>query len=95
VYQHDSLTSNGNNQLTYQSVKTRRIMDDWREVPISQNEKKNIMIRSKLTYYPFAFYPGTEMAHFDQSYNYWLPVSGTEMAHFDQSYNYWFRSLEV
>jgi len=65
-------------------------MDDWREVPISQNEKKNIMIRSKLTYYPFAFYPGTEMAHFDQSYNYWLPVSGTEMAHFDQSYNYWF-----
>jgi len=40
----------------YQSVKTRRIMDDWREVPISQNEKKNIMIRSKLAYYPFVFF---------------------------------------
>jgi hypothetical protein len=31
-------------------------MDDRREVPISQNEKKNIMIRSKLTYYPVVFF---------------------------------------
>jgi hypothetical protein len=31
-------------------------MDDWREVPVSQNEKKNIMLSSKLTYYPFVFF---------------------------------------
>jgi hypothetical protein len=31
-------------------------MDDWREVPISQNEKKNIMIRSRLSYFPSVFF---------------------------------------
>ncbi|KAJ6950130.1 hypothetical protein NC651_003952 [Populus alba x Populus x berolinensis] len=50
-------------------------MDDWREIPISQNEENNIMIRIKLSYYQSV---KQEEEHNDKDQAHLLPISQNE-----------------
>jgi hypothetical protein len=51
-------------------------MDHQIEVPINQSKREEEHHdKEQAQLFSFCFFPGTEMAHFDQSENYWLPSS--------------------